>query len=60
MTEYACRKCHMITEEKRCPRCGEATSPDWSGYVVILDPEKSEIAKRLNITEKGRYALRVR
>ena len=60
MTDYACRKCHIITGERRCPKCGEATSSDWSGYVIIIDPSKSEIAKRLNISEKGKYALRVR
>jgi DNA-directed RNA polymerase subunit E" len=35
-------------------------SDEWFGYVVIIDPVNSEIAKRLNITHPGRYALRVR
>lgn len=61
MTEKACRNCNFITEESTCSACGGAQlSGDWSGYVVVLDPENSEIAKRLNITQSGKYALRVR
>ncbi len=61
LTEKACRNCNFITEGSTCPACGGAQlSGDWSGYVVVLDPENSEIAKRLNITQLGKYALRVR
>ncbi len=35
-------------------------SDDWTGYVIVLDPNDSEIAKRLNINKPGKYALRVR
>jgi RNA polymerase subunit RPABC4/transcription elongation factor Spt4 len=35
-------------------------SHDWSGYVVIIDPEKSQIAKRLGVKLPGEYALKVR
>jgi RNA polymerase subunit RPABC4/transcription elongation factor Spt4 len=30
------------------------------GYVSVIDPEKSEVSKRLKIKAKGKYALRVR
>lgn len=61
MTERACRKCNFITEGSVCPACGSASlSEDWIGYVVVLDPENSEIAKRLKIGQPGKYALRVR
>lgn len=61
MSLKACRNCNLITDSVVCPNCGNASlSDDWSGYVVVLDPEKSEIAKRLNITKSGKYALRVR
>jgi DNA-directed RNA polymerase subunit E" len=33
---------------------------DWAGYLVIIDPEHSEMARRLNIKLPGRYALKVR
>ena len=35
-------------------------SDDFSGLVIIFDPENSEIAKAMSIKEKGRFALRVR
>ncbi len=62
LKERACKKCHRIVgEESVCPICKETSfSNEWSGYVVIKDPEKSEIAKRLKITQAGSYALRVR
>ena len=34
-------------------------SSDWTGYVVIMDPSRSEIANRLNIEYPGNYALKV-
>ena len=61
MKERACRNCKSITEGSVCPLCGGASlSEDWIGYVVVLDPENSEIAKRLKISQPGKYALRVR
>ena len=56
----ACRKCYRITEADKCPFCGEDTSREWQGYVIINDYEKSEIAKQSGITANGKYALRVR
>lgn len=56
----ACKKCSLISDEDSCPRCGEHTSKEWQGYVVIIDHEKSDIAKKMGITANGKYALRVR
>ncbi len=56
----ACKNCFTITESERCPNCGGELSKDWQGYVVVIDPEKSEIAKKLNIKKAGAYALKVR
>ncbi len=61
MTEKACRECHTLTTSSICPRCKTATlSDDFSGLVIIIDPKESEVAKVMEIKEKGRYALRVR
>ncbi len=61
MMRKACKNCYLIVEGKICPACkGTSFSNDWAGYVVVIDPEKSEIAKRLNINAPGKYALRVR
>jgi DNA-directed RNA polymerase subunit E" len=60
MKELACRKCRMLTHEKACPNDGSTElSNEWSGLIVILDVEKSQVAKTLGITRPGRYALKV-
>tara|TARA_B100000953_G_scaffold293162_1_gene281205 strand:+ start:220 stop:405 length:186 start_codon:yes stop_codon:yes gene_type:complete len=61
MSDFACKECHMILEEKNCPRCPDSEiSREWQGFVEILDPEKSSLAKEMGIKTAGRYALRVR
>ena len=61
MNEKACANCHFITKESVCPKCrGTSFSDDFSGIVIVFDPEGSVIAKAMNIKEKGRYALKVR
>ena len=61
MSEKACANCHFLTKENVCSKCrGTGLSDDFSGLVIIFDPENSEIAKAMNIKEKGRFALRVR
>ncbi|MEM1589471.1 MAG: transcription elongation factor subunit Spt4 [Candidatus Bathyarchaeia archaeon] len=61
MSEKACISCHFITSGNVCPRCKSSSlSDDFSGLVIIFDPEGSTIAKTMKIKEKGRYALKVR
>jgi DNA-directed RNA polymerase subunit E" len=43
-----------------CPRCGGETTREWQGLLAVSDFEKSDIAKRMGISENGMYALRVR
>jgi DNA-directed RNA polymerase subunit E" len=56
----ACRHCSFISEDDKCARCGNDTSKDWQGYVVVVDHGHSDIAKKMAITLNGKYALRVR
>ncbi|MHA1626747.1 MAG: transcription elongation factor subunit Spt4 [Candidatus Asgardarchaeia archaeon] len=57
----ACRKCHILTSDKVCPVCHESNlSSSYSGLVIIIDPDNSEVAKILNIKNPGTYALEVR
>jgi DNA-directed RNA polymerase subunit E" len=57
----ACRECHSLVEGDVCPSCQSgALSEDWSGYLVIIDPRKSEIAKIMGIARPGKFALKVR
>lgn len=61
MNQRACTNCHFITKENICPKCRSTNlSEDYSGIVIMFDPENSVIAKAMDIKEKGRYALKVR
>ncbi|MET1160679.1 MAG: transcription elongation factor subunit Spt4 [Thermoprotei archaeon] len=58
----ACRKCRALVDRDTevCPICGSRDfSDEWEGMVIIFDPEKSRIAKILNIEKPGRYAIKV-
>ncbi|WP_292465442.1 transcription elongation factor subunit Spt4 [Methanolobus sp.] len=61
MGEQVCRECHRILTSQTCPICGSSNlSSDWSGMVVIIDPERSEIAKKIDVKVADKYALKVR
>ena len=54
----ACKNCKMLTEQEHCPVCKSPTTKHWSGYLGVIDPEKSNIAKKLSITLVGEYAVK--
>jgi DNA-directed RNA polymerase subunit E" len=59
--EFACRNCKTLTTGKVCPSCNSTDlSPEWSGLVVLMDGDRSQIAHTLQISKPGRYALNVR
>jgi len=62
MKQKACKICNTIYDEgDKCPKCGSRESTDsFKGRVVVMNPEKSEIANKLNIKEKGNYAIKTR
>jgi len=35
-------------------------SREWQGYAIILDTNRSDIARQIGVKENGRYALKVR
>jgi len=58
-----CRECHRVVDpdEETCPSCGSSSlTEDWAGYVIIAHPETSRIAEEMEISEPGKYALKVR
>ncbi|MDW8092108.1 MAG: transcription elongation factor subunit Spt4 [Nitrososphaerota archaeon] len=58
--ERACRSCKAITSGEKCGVCGSTNlSFQYSGLIIMIDPERSEISKILGISSQGRYALRV-
>ena len=58
----ACRQCRYIvtTKDKVCPKCGGELSEKYSGMIIVLDPERSEIAKLVGLNSVGNYAIRVK
>ncbi len=59
--QKACKICKTIYEGEKCPRCESKESTDsFKGRIIVLQPEKSEIAQKLKIKEKGTFAIKVR
>jgi DNA-directed RNA polymerase subunit E" len=59
----ACKTCRYIVKgpEKTCPKCGgEELTERYSGMIIILDPERSEVAKIAEINSIGNYAINVK
>lgn len=61
MVLKACRQCKSLFEGSKCPSCGaDEPSESFKGKVVVLNPESSEIAQKLNLPKKGLFAIRLR
>jgi len=56
-----CKKCKIFVQGGECPLCqGKNFSENWKGRIVVVDAEKSDIAKKIGIKSKGEYAIKVR
>jgi len=60
--EKACKLCNRIYESgEKCPECDSKESTEsFKGRVIVINPEKSEIARKLNIKKKGNFAIKTR
>ena len=60
--EKACRICKTIYDEgDKCPKCGSKEfTESFKGRIVVLNPEKSEIANKLAFKDKGTHAIKTR
>mgnify|MGYP000930703538 FL=1 len=59
---FACAECHLVLDDgvDQCPRHPSAqVSTDHQGYVIIMNPNRSDIAQRLEVEIPGTYALKV-
>lgn len=58
----ACKNCRMVVygDDKACPKCGGELSKRFAGLIIVLDPERSEIAKIASINVIGSYAVKVK
>lgn len=55
-----CKECKLFITGNKCPVCNTNKFTDsWKGKIVILDSEKSEIAKKLGLKVKGEYAIKI-
>jgi len=59
--QKACKICNTIYEGDKCPKCDSRESTEsFKGRIVLLNPEKSEIAPRLKLKDKGNFAIKTR
>jgi len=59
--EKACLNCKRVYEGDRCPNCNEtAPSETIKGRVHIFNPEESQIAKNMNVKNKGEFAIKTK
>ena len=58
----ACKICKTVVEEgDKCPKCGsKELTEGFKGRIEVIDPTKSEIAQKLELKEKGNYAIKTR
>ncbi|MCX6767396.1 MAG: DNA-directed RNA polymerase subunit E'' [Candidatus Micrarchaeota archaeon] len=61
MAEKACRTCRIIVSGDVCANCkGTDLTKSWEGYILIEDPEGSEVAKAIGAKVPGKYALKLK
>ncbi len=58
----ACKLCNTIVEMgDKCTNCGsKELTESFKGRAVILNPEKSEVAKKLSLKQGGNFAIKTR
>ena len=56
-----CKKCRLFVDGSECPIChGSSFTETWKGRINVTDAERSAIAKKMGLTAKGEYAIKVR
>jgi len=62
MEEKACRSCRLIISHgDTCPSCkSKDLTTKWSGYAIIINAEKSSIAKLLGVKLNSTYAINIK
>lgn len=60
----ACKLCKTIVEPgegDKCPNCeSKELTEGFKGRIIVVNPEKSELAEKLNLKEKGNFAIKTR
>ena len=59
--DKACKNCKTVYLGDKCPKCASRESTEtWKGRVIIMNPEQSEVAKKMKIKDKGIYAIKTK
>lgn len=54
-----CPKCKRLLSTSTCPIHKDTKLVEnWKGRIIVTEPKKSDLAKKINIDEAGEYALR--
>ncbi|TLN15335.1 hypothetical protein FDZ71_07380 [bacterium] len=65
MSEVACTSCKQVFPSGGrgspvCPNCKTRTlSENWSGLLIVLEPEGSSLAKTAGVKKEGHYAVKI-
>ncbi|MCL4372400.1 DNA-directed RNA polymerase subunit E'' [Candidatus Marsarchaeota archaeon] len=62
MEGLVCKKCRLlISNGSKCPICGSTDlTRKWSGYLIVLNADMSEVANELGIKINSTFALNIR
>jgi len=61
MVEKACIKCRLIVSGDVCPTCHESElTKTFEGYILVVNPEGSQVAEAIGAKVPGRYALKIK
>jgi DNA-directed RNA polymerase subunit E" len=51
----------IVADADKCPLCQSTELTEkFSGQLVVVDPEKSEIGRKLGVKAPGTYAIKIR
>jgi DNA-directed RNA polymerase subunit E" len=54
MKGKVCKKCKVFVEHDKCPICqGTKFTETWKGRIIVMNPEQSELARKLHLDKKG-------
>lgn len=60
MARKVCKNCLIFVDGQSCPICKNNQFADgYKGKIYVFDVEKSQVAEKAGIKQKGEYAIRV-